>query len=138
MLSIAEITQSLSNLSEDEKHGFDYDCQVIPGEVEVLQINIEGREELPIFLSISDEQILCICYLWGENEVNEETRAKMIDSMLDMNIPMPLSSFAKIDDKYVIFGALARNSAIEEIAHELEILSDNALEAITALSEYLV
>jgi uncharacterized protein YjfI (DUF2170 family) len=106
--------------------------------VDVLQISILGREELPIFVSVTDDQILCITYLWGEDEVVSEKRTEMFETMLEMNIPMPLSSFAKIGDKYSIFGALAISSSVEEIEHELTVLSDNALDVIDDFSEFLV
>jgi uncharacterized protein YjfI (DUF2170 family) len=59
-------------------------------------------------------------------------------TMLEMNIPMPLSSFSKIGDKYVVFGALAINSPFADIEHELAVLSSNALEVIDDMSEYLL
>ena len=58
--------------------------------------------------------------------------------MLEMNIPMPLSSFSKIGDKYVVFGALAISSTFTDIEHELAVLSSNALEVIDDMSEYLL
>ena len=55
-----------------------------------------------------------------------------------MNIPMPLSSFSKIGDKYVIFGALSINSSFHDIEHELGVLSNNAMEIIDDMGEYLI
>jgi uncharacterized protein YjfI (DUF2170 family) len=115
-----------------------FDCQPISGEVDVLQISIIGREELPIFLSVTDDQILCITYLWGKDEVKPECFSDMHESMLEMNIPMPLSSFSKIGDKYVIFGALAISSSFDDIEHELTVLNNNAIEVIDDMSEYLI
>ena len=81
--------------------------------------------------------MLCITYLFTEEEVKPEKRAEMLEEMLELNIPIPLSAFAKIGDRYVIFGAMAVNSSLEEISHELVTLSENAVEAITALEEFL-
>jgi uncharacterized protein YjfI (DUF2170 family) len=55
-----------------------------------------------------------------------------------MNIPMPLSSFSKIGDKYVIFGALSIGSTFDDIEHELAVLNNNAIEVIDDMSDYLV
>ncbi|MGL4749549.1 MAG: YjfI family protein, partial [Shewanella sp.] len=109
----------------------------IDGEVEVLQVNVVGREEIPVFVSVTDNQILCISYLWGENEVNQERRSEMFETMLELNIPMPLSAFAKIDDKYVVYGALSLQSSMLEIEQELAVLSDNCLEVIDEMVDYL-
>jgi len=116
----------------------DFDYQLIKGEVDVAEVAIKDREELPIFLTIADDQILCICYLWEEDEVKQSTRAEMMQAMLEINIPMPLSSFAKIGDKYVVFGAMSLNSSAVDVALELSLLSENALDAIATMSQYLI
>ena len=131
------IAEQLEQLWVDGREGFDFDYQIIPGEEEVLQISVVGREEIPIYLTLTDTQILCISYLWDEDEVKNGFRNEMLEMMLDMNIPMPLSSFSRIGDKYAIFGALSVNSSIEDIAHEIVTLSDNALDAIEVMSEFL-
>ena len=51
---------------------------------------------------------------------------------------MPLSSFSKIGDKYVVFGALSINSNFNDIEHELAVLNNNALEVIDDMSDYLL
>jgi len=137
-MNIHKIADHLNTLANNSDTGMIFDCQPISGEVDVLQITIMEREELPIFVSVTDDQILAITYLWGEDEVKAETRSIMQESMLEMNIPMPLSSFSKIGDKYVIFGALSVSSSFSDIEHELTVLSNNALEVISDMSEFLV
>lgn len=111
--------------------------QPIPGEVPVIQVSIEGREELPIFVTCSDSQILCMCYLWSETEVQQIRRTELLETMLDLNPSVPLSSFGRVGDRYVLFGALARNAGVEDVAQDVVALSDNALDALEALSEFL-
>jgi uncharacterized protein YjfI (DUF2170 family) len=118
-------------------NGLDYEFNPIPGEVEVVQVTFKDREEFPIYLTQSDSQMICICYLWRDREVVTEKRVQMLESMLDMNIPMPLSSFGRIGEWYAIFGALDQNSSTASIIKELTVLSDNALDAVDAMSEYL-
>jgi len=137
-MNIHKIADHLNALGDNSATGMTFDCQPISGEVDVLQITIAEREELPIFVSVTDDQILCITYLWGEDEVKPETRSSMQESMLEMNIPMPLSSFSKIGDKYVIFGALSISSSFDDIEHELAVLSNNAIEVIDDMSEFLI
>lgn len=136
-MNIHTIADHLNSLADNSETGMDFDCQPISGEVDVLQITLLGREELPIFLSVTDDQILCISYLWGTDEVKADCVNTMHESMLEMNIPMPLSSFSKIGDKYVVFGALSINSTFEDIEHELAVLSNNAMEVIDDMSDYL-
>lgn len=109
----------------------------IPGPVPVVQISIEGREELPIYVTCSDSQILCMCYLWTDSEVLPQRRTELLETLLDLNPSVPLSSFGRIGDRYVLFGALALNARTEDIAEDVAALSDNALDALEALSEFL-
>jgi uncharacterized protein len=117
--------------------GVSVQLQPIPGSVPVLEVSIEGREELPIFLTSADSQILCLCYLWTEDEVLPARRLEMLETLLDLNPSVPLSSFGRIGDRYVLFGALARHASAADVAQEVAVLSDNALDALESLSEYL-
>jgi len=137
-MNIHKIANHLNTLADSSETGMTFDCQPISGEVDVLQITILGREELPLFVSVTDDQILCITYLWGQEEVKTECLPQMHESMLEMNIPMPLSSFSKIGDKYVIFGALSISSTFDDIEHELAVLNNNAIEVIDDMSEFLI
>ena len=88
-MNIHTLANHLNSLGNNSQTGFQFDCYPIDGEVEVLQVNVVGREEIPVFVSVTDNQILCISYLWGENEVNQERRSEMFETMLELNIPMP-------------------------------------------------
>ena len=137
-MNIHTIADHLNSLADNSDTGMSFDCQPISGEVDVLQISILGREELPIFVSVTEDQVLCISYLWGAEEVKPECLAQMHESMLEMSIPMPLSSFSKIGDKYVIFGALSISSSLADVEHELTVLSNNAVEVIDDMSDFLI
>ena len=104
---------------------------------DAVEVVVEDREEFPILVSADDEQVLCLTYLWDEAQVKSDGRTEMLSALLEMNVPLPLSSFGKIGDRYVLFGALAASSSVEDVINELEILSDNTLEAIEAVAPYL-
>jgi len=124
--------------SEGSNHGgFDFDCQLIPGDSEVLQIIVSDYDEIPVYLSITETQIICIAYLWSEDEVLQEKRTDMLEAMLELNIPIPLSAFSKIGGQYVLFGALMAGSSFDDVAHEVITLAENSVEAITAMTDYL-
>ena len=136
-MNIHTIANHLNGLGDNSRTGLQFDCYPIDGEVEVLQVNVVGREEIPVFVSVTGNQVLCISYLWGEEEVNQDRRAEMFETMLELNIPMPLSAFAKVDDKYVVYGALSLQSSMLEIEQEVAVLSDNCLEVIDEMVDYL-
>ncbi len=108
-----------------------------PGGVPVMRISIEGQEELPVFVTISPTQVLCICYLWTEDEIKPERRAEMLEAMIDLNISIPLSDFGRIGRHYVIYGSLAHDSRVEDIATDVAMVADNAIEALEVFTEFL-
>ena len=134
-MNIEDLAVRISDLASFD--GYQLECQPIPGEIEVLQITVGDFDELPTYVSVTDTQILCITYLFTEDEVKPESRSEMLEEMLELNIPIPLSSFAKIGDRYVIFGALSNTSGIEDICVEIITLTENAVESITALEDFL-
>ena len=137
MVDLKTLANQLAESGRDATSDFSFAVSPIPGDVEVLQIVVEDREELPIFVSVSDEQILCIAYLFKDDEVKEGMLDDMNHAMLAANISIPLSAFAKIDAQYVIYGALSVHSQLEDIVHELDVLACNTIEAIEAMRTYL-
>jgi len=111
--------------------------ELFDGENAVACIKLEDREEFPIYMTIDEGQILCITYLFGDEQVNQSKRAEMAQVMLMMNVSIPLSAFSKIGNQYIMFGALSPKSSINDVIHEIETLSDNVLDAIDAISQYL-
>jgi hypothetical protein len=126
-------------LASIEAEGANFESFFIANEDEqdVLQVIVDGNDELPIFVTQTEEQLVCISYLFNESEVKPELLNELNEALLRLNVPVPLSAFAKIDEQYAIFGALAVSSSIDEITHELVTLADNAIEALDAVTVYL-
>lgn len=137
MKTLLDQLKGLDLLVSAAMGGAPVDLQPIPGDVPVVQICIEGRQELPIYLTSSESQMLCLCYLWSDDEVLPERRAELLETLLDLNPSVPLSSFGRVGGRFVLSGALARDAGVEDIAHDVAVLSDNALDALDALSEFL-
>jgi uncharacterized protein YjfI (DUF2170 family) len=108
-----------------------------PDGVPVMRLCIEGKEELPVYVTASPSQVLCICYLWTEDEVKADKRADMLEAMMDLNIAIPLSNFGRIGGHYVIYGALAADASPESIAIDVAMAADNAVEALEVFNEFL-
>ena len=118
--------------------GLLFNTEMIPGETNVLVVTIEDREEFPIYITVDESQILCITHVWKEAEIIPAKRTELLETLLMMNLPMPLSSFSKVGPQYLIFGALSTHSSLEEIIEEIDVLSENTLIAIEELRDYLV
>ena len=138
MKPLAEQLHGLDTLTSHAMGGLQVQLQPIPGNVPVIQVSIEGREELPIFITSSDTQVLCMCYLWTDAEVRPERRTELLVTLLELNPSVPLSSFGRIGERYVLSGALSRDARVEDVAKDVAVLSDNALDALDALSEFLI
>ncbi|MCS5561478.1 MAG: DUF2170 family protein, partial [Marinobacter nauticus] len=57
-------TQSLTLALGDATHaGRTFDVMPIAGEEPVLQVIVSGAEETPVYITVTDTQILCLAYL---------------------------------------------------------------------------
>ncbi len=134
-MQLEALAEGLTIMTSDE--GITMSAEVVTGDVNMVKVEIEDREEFPVFITVNHDQILCTTYLWHENEVRADKRSELLEAMLTMNLPMPLSSFGKVGDQYLIFGAMAINTGIKDIHQEICTLSDNTLNAIEAMQDYL-
>lgn len=124
-------------LSDAYYQGCSFNCLIIPGAQQVLQVTVSGQEEIPIYVTVTETQILCIAYLFKENEVREGALQELNERCLQINVPMPLSAYAKIDDHYALFGALSIHSIFENIMREIVTLNNNAVTALEVVEDLL-
>ena len=138
-MSTNNLEQLIKDLNASKlADGTSLSVEMFDGDHAVACIQVEDREEFPIYMTLDEGQILCITYLFGDDQVDPSKRANMSEDMLLMNVSIPLSAFSKIGHQYIMFGALSPRASIDELLHEIELLSDNVLEAIEALSDYLI
>ncbi len=137
MTPLMDLLKGLDQLTSAAMGGLSVQLQPIPGAVPVVQVSIEGREELPIYLTGSDDQILCLCYLWTDDDVRPERRTELLETLLDLTPSVPLSAFGRVGHQYALIGTLRRAATVHDVAQEVAVLSDNALDALDALSEFL-
>lgn len=132
-----ELRDLAIKLSDAEWDGHTFDCLPMPGESEVLQVTLSDQEEIPMYLTITDTQMLCIAYLFRETEVKSDAKSELNELCLQLNVSIPLSAFAKVGDQYVLFGALSTHSHFDDILRELVTLGENSVEALEAVETYL-
>lgn len=118
--------------------GFTFDCQTIAGEVDVLQVEVNGFDGFPIFITQTNSQIICIIYMWTEAEVNPDFRLEMMEMMLDTSMSIPLSSYGRVSDRYVLYGALSVNSSFDKLVEEIVTLNENGIDVVTAMEDFLL
>ena len=103
-----------------------------------MQVEMAGFDGFPVYITKTNIQIICIIYLWSEAEIIEESRVEMLEMMLDTNITIPLSSYARVGDRYVLFGALSVSSDFDKIVEEVVTLNENALDVVSAMEDFLL
>lgn len=109
----------------------------VAGEVPVVELVFPHSERLSIYITDAGAQLLCICYLWREADLLLARRGELLETLLDLNPSVPLSSFGRIGEHYVLFGALSPQANAEDLALELATLSENAVDALATLAPYL-
>lgn len=114
------------------------DVVPVAGEVPVIEIAFPGSERLPIYVTDAGSQLLCISYLWRDADVKPRLRAKLMETLLDLNPSVPLSAFGRIGEHFVLVGALSPAASAADMALELATLGDNGRDALGALAEFLV
>jgi uncharacterized protein YjfI (DUF2170 family) len=114
------------------------DVVPVAGEIPVIEIAFPGSERLPIYVTDAGSQLLCISYLWRDADVRPRLRAKLLETLLDLNPSVPLSSFGRIGEHFVLVGALSPAASAADMALELATLGDNGRDALTALADFLV
>jgi uncharacterized protein YjfI (DUF2170 family) len=122
------------------QEGFTLDVLPLTGSddegISVLQITVEGFDELPIFLSATDEQLLCVTNLFESSEVKPDLVNELNSTLLRLSVNVPLSSFGMIDNVYILFGAMPITTPMADIAHEVVVQAENALECLEALEDF--
>lgn len=124
-------------LDSSQYQGHRFHCMPIQGDHSVLRVEVEHLSDPPIFVTHTDTQILCIAYLAHHSEIRDDAKAELNSLLLELNVPMPLSAFALVENYYVAFGALALDSDARLITTELVTLAENAQQALLALEPYL-
>ena len=116
------------------------DLELIDGVSPALHIVMNEYGDLPLFLTVSGEQIVVEAMLWSVSEVNNP--ALFNETVLRTHKYFPLSNISlnKMDgdDCYHMFGALSSASSLQDVMLEIEMLASNVIQATEAYSEFLI
>ncbi|MGK0474990.1 MAG: hypothetical protein ACJAYV_000641 [Oleispira sp.] len=113
--------------------------EVIDGVDPSIHIVMHDYGDLPIFVTVSGEQIIVEAVLWSISEVNDVKAFN--DSILRTHKYFPLStisldSMSDGDDYYHMFGALSSTSILHNVVFEIEVLANNVIQATSAYSGF--
>jgi uncharacterized protein len=115
------------------------DIELIDGIAPVLHVVMTEYGDLPLFLTVSGEQILAEALLWSTSDVKDV--ALFNETVLRTHKYFPLSNISidKLDgdDCYQMYGALSSASSLHDVMFEIEMLASNVIQATQAYSEFL-
>lgn len=114
---------------------------LVDGTEPCLEISMVEFGDLPIYLSVSGEQIIVDAVLWPFSMVKDP--ATLNDEVLRTHKLFPLSTisldrFPDGNEYYTIFGALSSLSSLQNIVQEIETLAANAIKATEAYGSHLI
>ncbi len=115
--------------------------ELIGGVEQALHIVMGEYGDLPVFLTVSGEQIIVESVLWSVKDVVDVTAFN--EAVLRTHKYFPLSTISLDNlglgnDTYHMFGALSSTSILSNVVFEIETLATNVIQATEAYSEFLV
>jgi uncharacterized protein YjfI (DUF2170 family) len=115
--------------------------EVIGGVEQALHIVMGEYGDLPVFLTVSGEQIIVESVLWSVKNVIDV--AAFNEAVLRTHKYFPLSSISldylgEGGDWYHMFGALSSTSILSSVVFEIQTLASNVIQATEAFSEFLI
>jgi uncharacterized protein len=122
---------------------FSTECQasieIIDGIEPSLQIIMHEYGDLPVFITVSGEQIITESVLWAASQVPDKNAFN--EAILQTHKYFPLSSISLDketdgEDYYQMFGALRATSSLEDVIFEIDILASNVIQATEAYNQY--
>ena len=113
---------------------------LVEGTEPCLEIVMAEFGDLPIYLTVSGEQIIADAVLWPLSMVKDSNTLN--DEVLRTHKLFPLSTisldrFPDGTDYYTIFGALSSASLLQSVIQEIETLAANAIKATEAYGNHL-
>ncbi|MGR6874962.1 YjfI family protein [Pseudomonas sp. HK3] len=128
-------------LSEDVLfHSGKAKVELIEGVEQALYITMGEYGDLPVFLTVSGDQLVVEAVLWPVAEVKDLDAFN--DAILRTQKYFPLSSISLDgvegdNDYYYMFGALSSKSLLTNVVFEIEMLATNVIQAAEVYGEFL-
>lgn len=131
---LEELTFQLNRTLTEEGTTFD---AIITEDGDVVEVICSNNSEFPIHIAETDTQILTVTPLFNSGEVLPGKIDEINSLMLQLSPAIPLSSVGLQGGNYILFGAMALETSLDNIVHELEVQAENTLEVLEAIESLL-
>ncbi|MCU7837055.1 MAG: YjfI family protein [gamma proteobacterium symbiont of Taylorina sp.] len=114
--------------------------EIIEGIEPSIQIIMHEYGDLPVFVTVSGDQLVAESILWAVSQVVDKSLFN--EAVLRTHKYFPLSSIsldkeADGEDYYQMFGALSASSSLENVIFEIDILASNVIQATEAYDDFI-
>jgi len=133
-ITLEDLAYQLNQATTDEGTTFD---AVMTAEEGVLEVVCSNNEEFPIHIAQTETQILTITPLFLVSEITEGKQNELNTLFLQLSPAIPLSALGLQGDTYILFGAMALDSSVGNVLHELEVQAENTLEVLEIVESLL-
>lgn len=114
--------------------------EMIDGVEPTIQMTMLEHGDLPLFLTVSGEQIIAEAILWPATDIANVIDFNEFVLRTHKYFPLSTISLDKMNDGqdyYHMFGALSSASSLENIVFEIEVLASNVIQATSAYKHFL-
>lgn len=114
--------------------------ELLEGVEPTVHIIMHDYGDLPIFLTVSGDQIIVESVLWPMKDINNVPEFNEAVLMTHKYFPLSTISLDKMADGtnyYHMFGALSSASFLQHVVFEIEVLANNVIQATSAYNGFL-
>ena len=113
--------------------------EIIDGAEPTMMLTLHHYGDLPVFMTVSGDQIVVESILWPANDVDEQAAFNSTILRTQQYYPMSSICLAKRaeEDYYLMTGSLSASSSIHDIILEIETLANNVIRVTEAYAEFL-
>lgn len=132
-MTLEDLAFQLNTYTSESGTTFD----ALVGEDRILEVTCSNNDEFPINVTATDTQLLAVTPLFHVNEVVSGGAEALHEMLLRLSPAVPLSSIGLQGDTYILFGAMAKETLFENIAHELEVQAENTIDVLEVVEDFL-
>lgn len=115
--------------------------ELIQGVHATMYLTMHDYGDLPIYITVSGEQILVESVLFSVNEVQDKRMFNELILRTHKYFPLSAISLDNLGDDgeyYQMFGSLSSTSSLQDVIIEIELLASNVIQATEAYSEFFL
>lgn len=114
--------------------------ELVDGVEPSLLITMSEFGDLPVFLTVSGDQIIAESVLWAKSDVSDVEAFNEAVLKTHKFFPLSTISLDHLGDDgeyYQMFGALSSSSLLANVIFEIEMLASNVIQATEVYSDFL-